>query len=284
MNIRLHSMLTGYYLGIALLLVTTGVGAAIAGGSETGGDSVCLQCHASQAARLSAPIAAWQGSVHARNGVGCHSCHGGDPNDFAMAMSPERGFLGVPLPAAIPDFCGRCHIGVREDYGLSAHGRALGRGGAHCVNCHGNHGVQVASIALIDQEHCTKCHDFARAEQIRASVAETEQKLQSTDRRLPALQRIGIATKPHADELFAIRNDFRRLFHRVEAGTLTRETAAFDQRIANVEKKIATIENDLAQRRLIGAGLVLLLVVSGFVLLLIRRSYQTEEEKAPPAA
>jgi len=31
----------------------------------------------------------------AANGISCHDCHGGDPTDYEMAMTPERGFAGT---------------------------------------------------------------------------------------------------------------------------------------------------------------------------------------------
>ena len=96
-------------LGFALLLI--GVGSAVAA-EET----VCQQCHAGLDSHLSEPVELWQTSVHADNGVSCHDCHGGDPTDFDMAMSPDRGFIGAPEYEEVPKFCGRCHIGVKEDY------------------------------------------------------------------------------------------------------------------------------------------------------------------------
>src|SRR5512143_2111969 len=104
-------------------------------------ESVCIKCHSGLQGRLGAPPRDWKGSVHAANGISCNNCHGGDPTDMAMAMSPARGFLGKPTEMAIPGFCGRCHVGVKEDYLASAHGRALGKGGPQCVTCHSNHAV-----------------------------------------------------------------------------------------------------------------------------------------------
>ena len=90
----------------------------------------------------------WQTSVHAANGISCHDCHGGDPTDMAMAKSPDRGFLGAPEYEEVPEFCGRCHVGVFEAYSAGAHGQALAEGGAQCVICHGNHAIQEAGLEL----------------------------------------------------------------------------------------------------------------------------------------
>ena len=130
-------------------------------------DSVCLQCHAALEGRLSAPVSAWRTSIHAQNGISCPDCHGGDPTDFAMAMDLERGFVGVPKYDEVPAFCGRCHVGVKEDYLHSAHGKALNSGGPQCVSCHGNHSVNQASLELINPTACSRCHEFGRADEIK---------------------------------------------------------------------------------------------------------------------
>ena len=138
-------------LGLGLLVFA--VGHAVAAD-----ESVCLQCHAGMDGRLSEPIGLWQTSVHAENGVSCHDCHGGDPTDFAMAMSPERGVIGAPEYTDVPVFCGRCHVGISEEYQAGAHGQAIESGGAQCVVCHGNHAIQKVSLDLINEETCSQCH------------------------------------------------------------------------------------------------------------------------------
>ena len=175
---------------LVALLLTAGVEAVPAQMPET----VCLQCHGKQAGRFGAPVGAWRSSIHAANGISCHNCHGGDPSDMAMAMRPERGFLGAPKESTIPEFCGRCHVGVKEDYLASAHGRALGRGGPQCVTCHSNHAVRKATPDLINSQSCSRCHDYGRAEEIKASVVETDRRITELEQSLAGLRRTGITT------------------------------------------------------------------------------------------
>jgi hypothetical protein len=59
-------------------------------------ETVCTQCHGPLPGRLGEPVKLWRSSIHAANSISCHNCHGGDPTDMAMAMSPARGFLGIP--------------------------------------------------------------------------------------------------------------------------------------------------------------------------------------------
>lgn len=240
-------------------------------------DTVCIQCHGGQEGRLAAPVAAWRSSIHAANGISCHNCHGGDPTDMAMAMNPERGFIGVPKGNEIPDFCGRCHVGVKEDYLASAHGRALGRGGPQCVSCHGNHAVRTATPDLINRKDCSRCHDYGRAEEIKSAVAETDRKITELEQSLAALHRTGIVTQEMSGELFALRNRFHRLFHSVELEKVRSQTAGFQAELGKIRGRVTVIENELKERKIWGAAAVALLVCCGILSLLIFRSYREEK-------
>jgi len=239
--------------------------------------TVCLQCHGGMEGRLGAPVKDWEHSVHRENGISCHDCHGGDPTDFAMAMSPERGFRGAPVEEEIPAFCGRCHIGVRDDYLASKHGRALGEGGPQCVTCHGNHAVQRASLALINEQDCTRCHSFERAARIRAALATTDNRIDELEKEIDALHRVGIAVKALRGKVFAARNDFHRLFHTVDVDRVHAGTAAVQGTLDEVAGRIAGIHSELSNRKLWGGITVFLLLVAGILSLLLRKTFQDEE-------
>jgi hypothetical protein len=239
-------------------------------------ETVCIQCHGGQSGRLGAPVKEWRGSVHAANIISCHSCHGGDPTDMAMAMSPERGFLGVPKDEAIPDFCGRCHPGVKEDYLASAHGRALGRGGPQCVTCHGNHAVRTATPDLINRQSCTRCHDYGRAEEIKSAVVETDRRITELEQSLASLHRIGITTREMSGELFAVRNEFHRLFHSVDVEKVRSRTAGFQAQLGMVRDRVAAIEAKLQRRKLWGGAVVVLLMLGGTLAWLLHRAYMED--------
>ncbi|BCR04145.1 c-type cytochrome [Desulfuromonas versatilis] len=242
-------------------------------------ETVCIQCHGGQPGRLGEPIGQWQGSIHAQNGISCHGCHGGDPTDFAMAMSPERGFIGVPDEAEIPEFCGRCHVGVKEDYLQSAHGQALDAGGPQCVTCHGNHAVQKTTIDLINAEDCSRCHEYGRAERIKSALAETDRMISGLETELAQLHRTGIATKPLQDQIFAARNKFHRLFHSVDVEKIQQETAGVQAELGKVEERVAAYHADFSQRRLWGGGVTLALVLMGVLFMLLRKTYHDEEQE-----
>lgn len=264
----------------ALLLLLPMV--ALAQQEQGGGkpETVCIQCHGSQTGRLGEPVKLWKTSVHAANGISCNDCHGGDPTDFGMAMSPDRGFLGAPKPKDIPAFCGRCHIGVKEDYLASKHGQALGKGGPQCVTCHTNHAVQPASLALINKKTCTQCHTFERAAQIREALAGTDGMINGLEKDLDQLHRVGIAVKTMKGKVFSLRNRFHRLFHTVDVTKVKDETAKFQSELGKVGKEIDTIKAQLHQRKLWGGVAVALLVLAGIVFILLRRTYHEEESQS----
>lgn len=129
---------------------------------------------------LARPVAEWNASVHKSAGVGCQTCHGGNPEiDGPDAMATDD-FIGVPSPRQIPDLCASCHsnpdkmrkYNLRVDeYDLfkrSGHGRALFEKGdtktATCVSCHGAHRILSKSDPASPVhytniiETCGRCH------------------------------------------------------------------------------------------------------------------------------
>ncbi len=144
-------------------------------------DSSCVTCHSElEDETLTPPVEEWKAGVHSEAGIGCHTCHGGDPaieDEEAMATDDYR---GAPDIKDIPELCGSCHsdadkmrrYNLRIDefdlFRRSGHGRALYERGdtkvATCVSCHGSHnilgkndkGSKVHYSNIPDT--CGKCH------------------------------------------------------------------------------------------------------------------------------
>ncbi len=242
--------------------------------------SSCIGCHSGMQGRLGEPVEQWQGSIHQENGISCSSCHGGDPTLFTMeAMSPEKGFLGVPSNEEIPEFCGSCHVGVLEDYIKSAHGQALGEGGPQCVICHGNHSVKTATLELINQESCTQCHEYGRAGEIKEALAETDQIILNLEDDIQTLHRIGIATDEMKGKIFSIRNQFHRLFHTVDVQKVRNETEDFQLRLQEVRTQVEEVRSELTDRKVIGAAATALLLLAAVLGWILRRTYKKDEEQ-----
>lgn len=203
---------------------------------------VCIECHASEMIRpeYRRIPADWRKSWHYENNVSCHDCHGGDPKDTAIAMSPDRGFVGVPKYKDIPKFCGKCHIGILENYSESGHGKALkstGKG-PNCVTCHGYHNIQKASIEIINEKLCTRCHSYERAKAMKASLLLTEKKIKEIDGGLKTLRSGLIYTEEDEKVLFRTHVEFRALFHTVDVNMVKNRTEEFTKRLSIIEERI----------------------------------------------
>lgn len=241
-------------------------------------DTVCIECHSGQQGRLAEPVALWRTSVHAANGISCNDCHGGDPTDYAMAMSPQRGFIGAPKYTEVPDFCGRCHVGVAKDYKAGAHGQAIDRGAAQCVVCHGNHAVQKASLALINEKSCTRCHSYERAALIKMALVQTDKMIKKTQQNLDRLYRLGFSVKDMQGSLFNQSNIFHRTFHGVNVDQVRQKTTSVQSALEKIDKKIEAIDITLGERKLWGSVAIALFILTGVVFLLVRKAYEEDEK------
>lgn len=142
---------------------------------EAPSDSSCVSCHSDIAPDV-------QESIHGKQGISCHQCHGGDPteSDKDKAKIPATGYIGVPDKKGIVETCGKCHsnvefmnfYGIRTDqleqYKTSMHGKKLLKEGdsrvAACSDCHGYHDV----VSVTDSNSpvypinlpktCARCH------------------------------------------------------------------------------------------------------------------------------
>lgn len=124
---------------------------------QTGTDDRCYACH-KEIENLPKDFS--ENDVHLHANLACSSCHGGDPksDDQEIAMSPAKGFIGVPKKKDIPKFCGKCHSNIDfmrayqpriatdqvSQYYTSLHGQKLLTGDenvAECASCHSAHKI-----------------------------------------------------------------------------------------------------------------------------------------------
>ena len=266
---------------LALLIVSLTVAAGPPAFSQPSGGgalqaSVCLGCHDSDMVRpefRSIP-AEWRKSWHYRNSVSCHDCHGGDPQDATMAMSPERGFVGKPQYSQVPEFCGKCHIGILKNYLESGHGRALKRNqsGPNCVTCHGSHGILKADINIINEKRCSQCHTYERAEAMKQALAVTEKKIKEAEDGLRDLKHSGVFTEDEEKTLFSTEAQFRTLFHSVDVSLIKERTDGFIQKLDRIEAGERAIFHELEFRKNFAAFLMVVFLGLGVVFLLMSRA------------
>jgi hypothetical protein len=233
---------------------------------------VCITCHSAMPGKFGEPVKLWKGSIHAENGIACNACHGGDPRDAANAMKKERGFLGAPKYSDVPAFCGRCHVGVLKDYQASAHGRALASGGPNCVICHGNHQIIKASLELINEKSCSRCHTYERAKLIRGAMQETEAMIVAIDARIKAYKQVGTDTERMEKELFATRNSFHSLFHNVDVKRVTAESTRIKGDLKKIETGLTALDEQGQKRKVAGAVAVAVLLLGALLAHLMKKS------------
>jgi nitrate/TMAO reductase-like tetraheme cytochrome c subunit len=247
------------------------------GGEETEVNA-CIDCHSSDIMKkeFQNVTESWKRSWHYQNNVLCHDCHGGDPKDATMSMSHQRGFIGTPKYTEVPDFCGKCHIGILRNYLESGHGKALqttGKG-PNCVTCHDSHNIQKANIEIINEGRCTKCHTYERAKLMKQALFVTETKLKDIDKELDSLKRDGIYVGNEKGELFSTQAEFRALFHTIDADLVKQRTDDFTQKLNVIDTKIKNAFYELNFRKNFSAFLTLIFIGLSIVVLMLSKTYK----------
>lgn len=145
-------------LGCIVMTVTSGYAVS----------NSCITCHGSlpSSQQRAHDFAEWRDSIHARNGVNCEQCHGGNAATSDKALA-HQGVVKSTLPASplyfkrIADTCGKCHPQEAAEYKKSFHARELGRSGRgpNCTTCHGSMATHVLSPQELEQT-CSLCHSL----------------------------------------------------------------------------------------------------------------------------
>jgi nitrate/TMAO reductase-like tetraheme cytochrome c subunit len=262
-----------YLLAVFLALACAGAGLA-----AEDQEPVCIGCHDSEMMKPEFRVipGEWRQSWHNQNNVSCHDCHGGDPADAAMAMSPARGFVGTPKYRAVPEFCGKCHVGILKNYTDSGHGKALKASGSgpNCVTCHGSHGIQKANLDIINEERCTQCHSYDRARIMKQALFSTEQKIGELRKALQKLSSQGIYTGEEEKTIFRTEAEFRTLFHTVDVALVREKTDGYHEQLNAIRKKTDAFFTELGSRTNFAGVLVLLFVGAGVGMYLLSKTYK----------
>ena len=244
--------------------------------------SACIQCHSSEnmGPEMHEIISQWKESWHARNNISCHDCHGGAPEDASMAMKHQRGFKGVPNEVEVPEFCGTCHIAIKENYLKSGHGRTMCETaeGPNCVTCHGSHNIQQASMDIINEQLCSHCHTYERASEMKQALFTVENKLSSIGRDLNQLKILGINVDKQERIFFRTHSEFRALFHSIDVDAVRAKSSDYTKMLEVVEKDISDSYAKLTRHKYFSAYLLLLFLGLSFVVFLLAKSYDQRKE------
>jgi hypothetical protein len=218
----------------------------------------CAECHLANLPDVPAAsfLSDWQRSAHARRGVGCDKCHGGDPwTDHPTEA--HRGVLNssnarsLVHPANLTLTCGQCHRGNASAFAESRHQSLIDAGDVHaptCATCHGAMRARTVTPSELEAR-CAGCHPADSALAGYPSVMRT------------SLERLD-AARLRCDELSAsvdrVRDDARRLTLKLAVSaayyTLRDAVAAahafnvagVDERVAAARKQIDAISQSLA--------------------------------------
>lgn len=239
-------------------------------------ENACLDCHSSDRMKPAFQDLAdeWKKSWHAQNNIACHDCHGGDPRDASQSMSHLKGFTGVPSPQRIPEFCGRCHIGILKNYLESGHGKALKTSGKgpHCAICHGSHNVQRANLDIINEQRCSRCHSYERARAMKQAMFLIEKKIGDIEDGIKALKRAGIYPEDEERALFSTQAEFRSLFHTVDVSLVKDRTDEFTKKLVPIEQQIRHTFAELSSRKNYSAFLMALFGGLAIIMFMISRT------------
>lgn len=127
----------------------------------------CVSCHLSNRAIVPSPqhLAEWQQSAHAKQGIGCEKCHGGDPWSDQPIVA-HRGVIG-PASSASPVHrvnlvrtCAPCHMRNAQAFSSTLHQtlvQADERRAPTCITCHGAMSARVPSPSALETR-CAACH------------------------------------------------------------------------------------------------------------------------------
>jgi len=240
------------------------------GGAPIVREGVCIDCHTSKIMKadyLKIPQE-WKMSIHYKNKVSCHDCHGGDPDDAAVSCgTPHSGFVGTPKYKDVPELCGKCHVGILKNYLTSGHGKALkSKGkGPNCVTCHGAHNTQKASIEIINDVRCTKCHTYERARTMKQALFIVEKKITDLENRLTEMKKSGAITEDIEKALFRTTAEFRTIFHTVDVNLVKAKTDEYSNKLSLIENDLKIIIKEYQFRRNFSAFLLILFTIMGIL-------------------
>jgi hypothetical protein len=284
-------MMRYFIIPVAVLIGIVSTGPSLASYRETferefmlspwaiakGEISACIQCHTSDemGPEMHEITRQWKESFHAKHNISCHDCHGGAPEDASMSMMHQRGFKGTPTDRDIPEFCGTCHIAFKDNYLQSGHGKTfLDTGeGPSCVTCHGSHNIQQASMDIINEQLCSQCHTYERAQEMKQALFMVESKLSNVEETLGRLELSGINVDNQRRIFYRNHAGFRALAHSIDVDAVRTKSGNYIKKLEIIESEINESFKQLKFRRNFYAYLFLLFIGLSILAFLLSKSY-----------
>jgi len=217
---------------------------AVTLGYSSDGENKCVNCHSKitkvDTSHPAHSFLEWENSIHAKKGVTCDVCHGGNPksqdvdqahNNLSKSTDPGSSIYFNK----IPDSCGSCHVKELEGFKDSDHYKELNRSGKgpNCVTCHGSMASHVMSPRELESV-CTLCH--RRPTQAYASLLTLQSTRKSMDqlhKDIKAAKEENLDVKSQSDMLLQAEKSYQDIL---------KEWHAFDM------KKVLTMAQELNHR------------------------------------
>jgi hypothetical protein len=166
----------------------------------------CLACHTRQ---KDAVLGLFSQSTHAKAGVKCDNCHGGNPGARSKESAHTNKFVGKPSPNDTLAMCGSCHTSQLATFKTSAHfPERRGTPRMDCAQCHGAHTVGSASRNFSFALFCTGCHGL---EYLPELPQEFRKMLVLVDDQKDLLGALELAGGKASDPVMKRRREIRRM-------------------------------------------------------------------------
>ncbi len=160
-------------LGVAPILAVVVAASAMTAAVQTpatGGEPApnqCVACHQVEELPISLghSMSEWRASSHARSGVACQDCHGGDPSIADVTAAHDGVFPSSDPKSKVSHHqlaatCGACHQEQYEAYKSTVHAHVVegDNDAATCLTCHGSMATSYPSPREL-RTRCSVCHE-----------------------------------------------------------------------------------------------------------------------------
>jgi cytochrome c553 len=175
-------------------------------GSNAEQADTCSACHQKNGDQT---VSLFARSTHARSGITCNRCHGGDPFATEKQTAHSGRFIGKPTSNDTLAMCGSCHRAQLAAFKTSKHfpeRRGVAR--VDCAGCHGAHLVGAQSNNFSFAYYCAGCHGLEYLPELPGDLLKMLAVADESRRRARAVEDAG--GKP-SDEIINRRKEIRRL-------------------------------------------------------------------------
>ena len=251
----------------ALMMATAQAQPATSTGKEH-----CISCHSDLSdAKLQAPASASSDDVHAKAGITCMTCHGGNPEvdsaRLAHTGTADKKFSGLKTKEDVIAVCGGCHKQPLDNYLKGAHNLSnkLPRK-PNCVTCHGSHGIQIPSAALIAEPLCSSCHDVSQPRRIYRAIFEAEKELDDAEVLINEAKEKSVDAAPLEEQLKQTRSKLHGLSHTLNLFEITRNASEAIDFAESVTAKLSPKLEGIKWLTILKVvGVIVLIIIIGIV-------------------